>query len=93
MVSRSEEMKQHTNYKTGENYAYLGLAPHFLIFDEYVAFFEMLGAKESMNLLSQLKKIVMLGRQAGYFLIVACQRPDAKYLQMGYVITSIFVLA
>ena len=83
MVSRSEEMKQHPNYKTGENYAYLGLAPYFLIFDEYVAFFEMLGAKESMNLLSQLKKIVMLGRQAGYFLIVACQRPDAKYFTDG----------
>lgn len=83
IVLRSEEMKQHPNYKTGENYAYLGLAPHFLIFDEYVAFFEMLGAKESMNLLSQLKKIVMLGRQAGYFLIVACQRPDAKYFTDG----------
>ena len=83
MVSRSEEMKQHPNYKTGENYAYLGLAPHFLIFDEYVAFFEMLGTKESVGLLSQLKKIVMLGRQAGYFLIVACQRPDAKYFSDG----------
>ena len=83
MVSRSEEMKQHPNYKTGENYAYLGLAPHFLIFDEYVAFFEMLGTKESVSLLSQLKKIVMLGRQAGYFLIVACQRPDAKYFSDG----------
>ena len=38
---------------------------------------------ESMGLLSQLKKIVMLGRQAGYFLIVACQRPDAKYFSDG----------
>lgn len=83
MVQRSEEMKQHPEYKTGENYAYLGLAPHFLIFDEYVAFFEMLGTKESIGLLSQLKKIVMLGRQAGYFLIVACQRPDAKYFSDG----------
>ena len=36
--------------------------PCFLIFDEYVAFFEMLGTKESVSLLSQLKKIVMLGR-------------------------------
>ena len=43
MVQRSEEMKRHPNYKTGENYAYLGLPPCFLIFDEYVAFFEMLG--------------------------------------------------
>ena len=83
MVQRSEEMKQHPDYKTGENYAYLGLPPCFLIFDEYVAFLEMLGTKESMSLLSQLKKIVMLGRQAGYFLIVACQRPDAKYFSDG----------
>ncbi len=83
MVQRSEEMKRYPNYKTGENYAYLGLPPCFLIFDEYVAFFEMLGTKESVSLLSQLKKIVMLGRQAGYFLIVACQRPDAKYFSDG----------
>ena len=83
MVRRSEEMKRHPTYKTGENYAYLGLPPCFLIFDEYVAFFEMLGTKESVGLLSQLKKIVMLGRQAGYFLIVACQRPDAKYFSDG----------
>ena len=83
MMERSESMKFMENYRTGENYAYLGLAPHFLIFDEYVAFFEMLGTKESVSLLSQLKKIVMLGRQAGYFLIVACQRPDAKYLGDG----------
>ena len=83
MVARSEEMKLHPNYRTGENYAYLGLAPQFLIFDEYVAFLEMLTTKESTALLSQLKKIVMLGRQAGYFLIVACQRPDAKYFGDG----------
>ena len=52
MVQRSEEMKRHPNYKTGENYAYLGLPPCFLIFDEYVAFFEMLGTKESVSLLT-----------------------------------------
>ena len=38
MMKRSEEMKQMKNYKTGKNYAYLGLPAHFLIFDEYVAF-------------------------------------------------------
>ena len=38
MMTRSEEMKQMVGYKTGENYAYLGLSPHFLVFDEYVAF-------------------------------------------------------
>ena len=83
MVARSEAMKLMSSYKTGENYAYLGLAPHFLIFDEYVAFMECLNTKESIAVLSQLKKIVMLGRQAGYFLILACQRPDAKYFSDG----------
>ena len=58
MVQRSEEMKRHPNYKTGENYAYLGLPPCFLIFDEYVAFFEMLGTKESVSLLSQLPSYI-----------------------------------
>ncbi len=82
MLSRSEEMKRHPNYKTGENYAYLGLPANFLIFDEYVAFMDMLG-KESTKVVDKLKQIVMLGRQAGFFLILACQRPDAKYLGDG----------
>ena len=83
MMERSQEMKEIPNYKTGENYAYLGLAPNFLIFDEYVAFMEMLTNKESMAIMNKLKQIVMLGRQAGFFLILACQRPDAKYLADG----------
>ncbi|MEF3330461.1 FtsK/SpoIIIE domain-containing protein [Oceanobacillus oncorhynchi] len=83
MMVRSEEMKQMEGYKTGENYAYLGLSPHFLVFDEYVAFMEMLVSKENTAVLTKLKQIVMLGRQAGFFLILACQRPDAKYLGDG----------
>lgn len=83
MLKRSEEMKLMSNYKTGSNYSDLGLQPHFLIFDEYVAFFEMLSVKESNSILNDLKKIAMLGRQAGYFLILACQRADAKYLGDG----------
>ena len=34
-------------------------------------------------MLNKLRQIVMLGRQAGFFLILACQRPDAKYLGDG----------
>ena len=83
MMRRSESMKSMQGYKTGENYAYLSLEPHFLIFDEYVAFMEMLNTRERDDVLTKLKQIVMLGRQAGYFLILACQRPDAKYLGDG----------
>ena len=83
MMQRSESMKSMPGYKTGENYAYLGLEPHFLVFDEYVAFMEMLNTRERDDVLGKLKQIVMLGRQAGFFLILACQRPDAKYLGDG----------
>ena len=83
MMARSETMKLMPDYKTGENYAYLGLEPHFLIFDEYVAFMEMLTTKENAAVLNKLKQIVMLGRQVGFFIILACQRPDAKYLGDG----------
>jgi len=82
MMLRNEEMKQMTGYKTGENYAYLGLPANFLIFDEYTSFMEMIG-RESVDVMNKLKQIVMLGRQSGFFVIPACQRPDAKYLGDG----------
>ncbi|WP_099221861.1 cell division protein FtsK [Listeria costaricensis] len=83
MLKRSEEMKNMENYRTGQNYRALGLPPKFLVFDEFVAFMEMLDFKEQQELLSNLKQVVMLGRQAGYFMIVGLQRPDAKYLGDG----------
>lgn len=43
----------------------------------------MLNPKETSLVLSKLKQIVMLGRQSGFFLVLACQRPDAKYLGDG----------
>ncbi|MBC2193270.1 DUF87 domain-containing protein [Listeria sp. FSL L7-0229] len=83
MLARSTEMKEMPNYITGKNYRYLGLRPQFLVFDEFVAYMEMLDYKEQSELLSDLKQIVMLGRQAGFFLVVGLQRPDAKYLADG----------
>ena len=82
MMERSQSMKQMENYRTGENYAYLDLPANFLIFDEYTSFMEMIG-RESIEVMGKLKQIVMLGRQAGFFLVLACQRPDAKYLGDG----------
>ncbi len=83
MMERMDEMKKMPNYKTGENYAYLGLKPVFIFFDEYVAFMDLLDMKERNEALSYMKQLVMLGRQAGYFLVLGAQRPDAKYLADG----------
>ncbi|MBB6449758.1 hypothetical protein HNR44_001736 [Geomicrobium halophilum] len=83
MHQRSEDMKQMPNYQTGSNYADVGLQPVFIVFDEFVAFMEMLEPQDKMKALEYMKQLVMLGRQMGYFLILAAQRPDAKYLADG----------
>lgn len=82
MRQRNTEMKKMDGYQTGQNYAALGLPAHFLIFDEYVAFMDMIG-RDAMTAINKLKQIALLGRQSGFFLILACQRPDAKYLGDG----------
>lgn len=83
MVTQSETMRALPEYRLGMTYEDLGLPANFLIFDEYVAFMDMLAKKEIEDVISMIKKIVMLGRQAGFMLILACQRPDAKYLGEG----------
>lgn len=83
MHKRSEKMKEMKGYKTGGNYRDVGLPPVFIVFDEYVAFLEMMDIRERQTVLENMKQLVMLGRQAGYFLILANQRPDAKYLVDG----------
>lgn len=83
MMSRMDEMKNHPNYRTGENYSYLGYKPVFIIFDEYVAFMDMLDFKERDKAIQDIKQLVMLGRQAGFFLVAGAQRPDAKYFADG----------
>ncbi|ECJ8521875.1 FtsK/SpoIIIE domain-containing protein [Bacillus altitudinis] len=83
MMQRMDDMKNHPNYKTGENYSYLGYKPVFIIFDEYVAFMDMLDFKERETAMQDIKQIIMLGRQMGFFLIAGAQRPDAKYFADG----------
>ncbi|MEK4300894.1 FtsK/SpoIIIE domain-containing protein [Oceanobacillus sp. FSL W8-0428] len=83
MHKRSEEMKEMPGYKTGGNYRDVGLPPVFVVFDEYVAFMEMLNMSEKQSVLENMKQLIMMGRQAGYFIILANQRPDAKYLADG----------
>ncbi|MEC1183142.1 FtsK/SpoIIIE domain-containing protein [Bacillus altitudinis] len=83
MMQRMDDMKNHPNYRTGENYSYLGYKPVFIIFDEYVAFMDMLTFQERETAIQDIKQIIMLGRQMGFFLIAGAQRPDAKYFADG----------
>lgn len=83
MLDTYDRYKHMEGYYTGCNYRAVGLSPHFLVFDEYVAFMDMLGYSTADKIMTYLRKIAMLGRQVGYFLILACQRPDAKYFADG----------
>lgn len=80
MISSWEEVKKRPDYVTGKNYAYYGLKPHILVFDEYAAFMEMLDFSAKSRVDSAMKQILMLGRQAGYLVILGVQRPDAEYI-------------
>lgn len=83
MMDRMEEMRKRPDYTPMSDYRNFDMAPNFLVFDEYVAYMEMRSKKEWEEDISVLKKIILLGRQAGFFVILTCQRPDAKYMPDG----------
>lgn len=82
MMQRMDEMKKHPNYRTGENYAYLGYKPVFIIFDEYVAFMDMLTFQERETAMQDIKQIIMLGRQMGFFSLLVLKDLTQNILLM-----------
>lgn len=77
MNRRYVYMKALPNYTTGKNFSYYGIPPYFIIVDEWAAFFGTLAYKEQDEILRYVKELVLKARQAGVFLILATQRPDA----------------
>ncbi|MCL2563753.1 MAG: FtsK/SpoIIIE domain-containing protein [Oscillospiraceae bacterium] len=81
MQERYIKMRERPGYDSKQNYAYMGLEPHFFVFDEYVATYGRLDSKAQGVLVTALRDVVLAGRQCGYFMILATQRPDAKFLE------------
>ncbi|GAK30764.1 DNA segregation ATPase FtsK/SpoIIIE [Weissella oryzae SG25] len=78
MLDRADEYQQILKDKDGMgNYREYGLKAHFFVFDEFVAFINMLDYRGQDNVQKILASITMLGRQLGFFVITAMQRPDA----------------
>lgn len=67
------------------NYREYGLKPHFIIIDEWAAYYDSLSRdiRELTKVMSAMTQITLLGRQCGVFLILAMQRPDQKYFEGG----------
>jgi DNA segregation ATPase FtsK/SpoIIIE-like protein len=78
MNRRYVYMKLLPTYTTGKNFAYYDIPPYFIIVDEWAAFFGTLNYKEQDEILGYVKELVLKARQAGIFLILATQRPDAE---------------
>lgn len=80
MMERYEYMRSLPNYVMGKDFSYYDLPPKFIVVDEYVALLETLGKKDKENFEECVTQIILMGRQAGYFLILATQRPDAHHI-------------
>lgn len=83
MNERYVVMTEHPDYQAGKRYSAYGMKPLFVVFDEWAAF--MAELDRDYKLLGQVTEyvtqIVLKGRQAGVFMILAMQRPDGEYIK------------
>ena len=83
MLKRGREYHDLLNDNLEENvgnYRKYGLKPHFFVFDEFAAFVSTFKYAEAEAIKQIVGQIVMLGRQLGFFIIMAMQRPDADFI-------------
>ncbi|HHU6749115.1 TPA: FtsK/SpoIIIE domain-containing protein [Staphylococcus aureus] len=81
MERRFRMMSESEHYKLGSNFRNFDLAPYFVIFDEVTAFTSTLDKKELQEMNDYLVNIIMKGRQAGVFMFLTAQRPDADVIK------------
>lgn len=79
MDNRYKKMLE-TSDNFGEDYVAYGMKPFFLVFDELLAFIATCDNKEKKEVMSKLTNIIVKGRQAGVFVILATQRPDTDVI-------------
>lgn len=80
MEERYNNVKGSPDYIPGQDFTNYSLAPVVLIIDEYTAFAGSLQKKEKEEFKASLSQIVLKGREAGVFVFLATQRPDAEFL-------------
>ncbi|MGL5916614.1 MAG: cell division protein FtsK, partial [Culicoidibacterales bacterium] len=80
MDRRYSEYFDRPGIKFGSTFRDFNLRPCFFIVDEVASLMAMLDRKSASELEDGLKQIIMKGRQAGVFLILATQKPEAEVI-------------
>ncbi|WP_088808937.1 MULTISPECIES: FtsK/SpoIIIE domain-containing protein [unclassified Listeria] len=81
MIKRFDAIRARTDYMAGKDFTYYKLRPVVVIIDEFVALQQSFMKKEDKEKFGYyLRQIVLMGREAGYFLILTTQRPDASFM-------------
>ncbi|HCY1218884.1 TPA: cell division protein FtsK [Staphylococcus aureus] len=81
MEHRFRMMSESKQYQLGSNFRNFDLPPYFVIFDEVTAFTSTSDKKELQEMNDYLINIIMKGRQAGVFMFLTAQRPDADVIK------------
>jgi hypothetical protein len=84
MQKRYDFMNDEKNFKYGSNFRDHNFAPIWLLFDELGAFQALATSKQSketvQEIMKNIKQIVLLGRQAGCFLLLSAQQMSVNSL-------------
>lgn len=81
METRFRLMNESESYKIGSDFRNFDFRPYFIVFDEVTAFTSTLDKKELQEMNDYLINIIMKGRQAGVFMFLTAQRPDADVIK------------
>ncbi|MCO5476059.1 FtsK/SpoIIIE domain-containing protein [Enterococcus gallinarum] len=77
---RYKKLRESSEFELGYDYTHFGLKPHFLVIDEWSAYYASLEQSKKKEAMKCLNQIALMGRQCGVFLLIGTQRPDTKYL-------------
>lgn len=80
MEGRYQTLKAQEGYLSGMDFSFYGLPPVLLFVDEFTAFVSVLDKKGREQFKTLIGQIVLKGREAGVFVVLATQRPDASDL-------------
>lgn len=80
MIERYKAIRRRPDYQAGKDFTFYSLNPVVLVIDEFAALQQSLEKKGKERFDKYLRQIALMGREAGYLMILTTQRPDSKFM-------------